>query len=338
MPVLLHCLSSPPTAKKSGECFQSVTGRTHTERMVLSSVELRLQVLPTRFHIFYGKYRIPLSSGSINLKTCVQRPISEEICNLEGILSGLQNLISACLSDHQKTTPFSFGKSLPSKRSLAKVLAILHTWLLILPSKVLAETCEADNSFFNMPLLFAIAMIGATVGGLLARQRRGELKRLNDQLRQINAALRRQAKIESYAPNLSYAPVGSRVAESEVVIDPRKEHLLTSLRTGKNYLRNQNLEKAFSEFKSALELAEILGDHVEAKKAARGLGASLQRQGKYREAIKYHKMVLNISEKSGENSGVTEAYGAIADCFTELGELEQAGKFYDKYIARLESD
>lgn len=98
---------------------------------------------------------------------------------------------------------------------------------------------------------------------------------MNDQLRQINAALRRQAKIESYAPNLSYAPVGSRVAESEVVINPRKEQLLTSLRTGKNYLRNQNLEKAFSEFKSALELAEILGDHVEAKKAARGLGRFL---------------------------------------------------------------
>lgn len=95
---------------------------------------------------------------------------------------------------------------------------------------------------------------------------------MNDQLRQINAALRRQAKIESYAPNLSYAPVGSRLEELEVVVDPRKEHLITRLRTGKNYLRNQNLEKAFAEFKAALELAQALGDHVEAKKAARGLG------------------------------------------------------------------
>lgn len=67
-------------------------------------------------------------------------------------------------------------------------------------------------------------------------------------------------------------------------------------------------------------------------------GASLQRQGKYREAIKYHSMVLKISEREGEDSGNTEAYGAIADCYTELGELEKAGKFYDKYIARLESD
>ncbi|KAI9161151.1 hypothetical protein LWI28_014930 [Acer negundo] len=57
-------------------------------------------------------------------------------------------------------------------------------------------------------------------------------------------------------------------------------------------------------------------------------GASLQRQGKFREAIKYHSMVLAISERKGQDSGNTEAYGAIADCYTELGDLEGAGKFY----------
>ncbi|XP_068659121.1 protein FLUORESCENT IN BLUE LIGHT, chloroplastic-like isoform X2 [Aristolochia californica] len=207
-----------------------------------------------------------------------------------------------------------------------------------LPFEALAETCEADSfSVLNMPLLFAIAMIGATVGGLLARQRRGELKRLNDQLRQINAALRRQAKIESYAPNLSYAPVG-RVSEQEVIVDSRKQQLITNLRSGKNFLRNQEPDKAFLEFKTALELAQALGDPIEEKKAARGLGASLQRQGKYPEAVKYHSMVLKISERAGEDSGNTEAYGAIADCYTELGDLEQAGKFYDRYISRLETD
>ena len=108
--------------------------------------------------------------------------------------------------------------------------------------------------------------------GLLARQRRGELARLNDQLRQINAALRRQAKIESYAPSLSYAPVGSKIPESEVIVDPQKERLIAYLRTGKNYLRNQAPDKAFPEFKAALDLAQALGDHVEEKKAARGLG------------------------------------------------------------------
>lgn len=113
------------------------------------------------------------------------------------------------------------------------------------------------------------------VAGLLARQRKGELNRLNEQLRQINAALRRQAKIESYAPALSYAPVGARIAESEVIIDPRKQELVSHLKTGKNYLRNQDPEKAFVEFKTALELAQNLKDSIEEKKAARGLGLSI---------------------------------------------------------------
>ncbi|KAF5743803.1 FLU putative isoform 4 [Tripterygium wilfordii] len=174
--------------------------------------------------------------------------------------------------------------------------------------------------------------------GLLARQRKGELEKLNEQLRQINAALRRQAKIESYAPSLSYAPVGARISENEVIVDPRKEELISHLKAGKNFLRNQDPEAAFAEFKQALELAQTLTDPTEQKKAARGLGASLQRQGKYREAIKYHSLVLGISEQEGEDSGNTEAYGAIADCYTELGDLERAGKFYDEYISRLETD
>jgi hypothetical protein len=49
-------------------------------------------------------------------------------------------------------------------------------------------------------------------------------------------------------------------------------------------------------------------------------------------------MVLAISQREGEGSGNTEAYGAIADCYTELGDLERAGKFYDQYISRLETD
>ncbi|XVF25249.1 hypothetical protein REPUB_Repub13aG0197000 [Reevesia pubescens] len=220
------------------------------------------------------------------------------------------------------------------------VTAFLAANILIFtaPFKALAETCEADNSFFNMPLLLFVALIGATVGGLLARQRKGELQQLNEQLRQINAALRRQAKIESYAPSLSYAPVVGRISEQEVIVDPRKEELISRLKNGKYFLRNQEPDKAFLEFKTALELAKSLKDPTEEKKAARGLGASLQRQGKYREAIKYHSMVLAISDREGEDSGNTEAYGAIADCYTELGDLEKAGKFYDKYIARLETD
>lgn len=223
----------------------------------------------------------------------------------------------------------------------AMELLIGNALILTTPLKALAETCEAENSVFNMnmPVLLFVALVGATVGGLLARQRKGELQRVNEQLRQINQSLRRQAKIESYAPSLSYSPIGAKVLpENEVIVDPRKHELISRLKAGKNFLRNQETEKALGEFKTALELARSVKDPIEEKKAARGLGASLQRLGKYREAIKYHSMVLAISEREGEDSGNTEAYGAIADCYTELGDLEQAGKFYDNYIARLESD
>ncbi|CAA7024638.1 unnamed protein product [Microthlaspi erraticum] len=222
------------------------------------------------------------------------------------------------------------------------VLAMLLTNSLLMSTPLeafAAEICEPESSMFSMPVLSLVALVGATVGGLLARQRRGELQRLNEQLRQINAALRRQAKIESYAPGLSYAPVGARIPpESEIIVDPKKHELISKLKTGKTFLRNQEPEKAFAEFKIALELAQNLRDPIEEKKAARGLGASLQRQGKYREAIQYHSMVLAISKREGEDSGSTEAYGAIADCYTELGDLEKAGNFYDTYIARLETD
>ncbi|GMH14208.1 hypothetical protein Nepgr_016049 [Nepenthes gracilis] len=220
----------------------------------------------------------------------------------------------------------------------AASLLLTNGLMMAMPFGALAETCEADNSLFNMPLLLFVAFIGATVGGLLARQRRKELQRLNEQLRQINAALRRQAKIESYAPTLSYAPVGGRITEAEIIVDPKKQELISRLKVGKNYLRNLDPERASEEFKAALQLAQNLNDSIEEKKAARGVGASLQRLGKYREAIKYHSMVLSVSKQIGEDSGNTEAYGAIADCYTELGDLEKAGSFYDKYIARLSTD
>ncbi|MQL77993.1 hypothetical protein Taro_010436 [Colocasia esculenta] len=283
---------------------------------------------PVKFEVPFDMDQIFSSCHPVSfLPAILQFTELEKVNSINKKISKFSQIIMECICCPQNMTRMTFPRTFFAANLL----------ILILPFEAVAETCEPSNSLFNMPLLFGIALIGATVGGLLARQRRGELKRLNDQLRQINAALRRQAKIESYAPTLSYAPVG-RVVETEVIVDPRKEQLISNLRAGKNFLRNQDPEKAFVEFKAAFELAQSLGDHTEEKKAARGLGASLQRQAKYREAIKYHSKVLEIAKLSGEDSGSTEAYGAIADCYTELGDLERAGKFYDKYIARLESD
>lgn len=122
-------------------------------------------------------------------------------------------------------------------------------------------------------MLFPFPEFSDHMTGLLARQRRNELQRVNEQLIQINAALRKQAKIESYAPSLSYAPIGGgRILDNEIIVDPKKQELISKLKNGKNFLRNQQPDKAFTEFKNALELAQNLKDPIEEKKAARGLG------------------------------------------------------------------
>lgn len=50
--------------------------------------------------------------------------------------------------------------------SFPATFIVTNALMFILPNESLAETCESDTlSIFNMPLLFAIALIGATVGG-----------------------------------------------------------------------------------------------------------------------------------------------------------------------------
>ncbi|XP_021716560.1 protein FLUORESCENT IN BLUE LIGHT, chloroplastic-like isoform X2 [Chenopodium quinoa] len=324
MAMIFHCSSLLTPVKQSGNSsWQQLFSRKFkfeamlpydSKKLILSS-QVAASALSKIYGIYPGMSSMNWLQNKINIKSCFHA--------------------SPSLSKDDYRSHFVNLEARIARFPTGAVL-LTNAMFLAMPSEALAETSEAVNSFFNMPVLLFVALVGATVGGLLARQRKGELERLNEQLRQINAALRRQAKIESYAPSLSYAPVSNRVPESEVIVDPKKEELISRLKAGKNYLRNQEPDKAFTEFKVAQELAKNLNDPIEEKKAARGLGASLQRQGKYREAIRYHNMVLGISKRIGETSGNTEAYGAIADCYTELGDLEKAGKFYDKYIARLE--
>lgn len=50
---------------------------------------------------------------------------------------------------------------------LPAALVVANAMMFDKPLKVLAETCEAQNSVFNMnmPLLLVVALVGATVGG-----------------------------------------------------------------------------------------------------------------------------------------------------------------------------
>lgn len=254
-----------------------------------------------------------------------------------------------------------------------------------------------------------VALVGAVVGGVSARQRKAELERLNEQLRKINLSLRQQARAGTvYAPGLTYAPPTLGAEDSEAngsegppvvattvvatataaratlspgvaarsAVAPAKapvaavaaptavstmpastsgpastmfsmeEDELTadqlackeSLRAGKRLLKEQNGSAAMVRFEKALMLSKALQDKVQERRAMRGLAAAARLQHQYKPAIKYLERVLEISKAMNEYTGDADAYGTIADCYTDMGEFEKAAIYYDKYIECMNRD
>jgi len=77
------------------------------------------------------------------------------------------------------------------------------------------------------------------------------------------------------------------------------------------------------------------GDKVLERRAIRGLAVARRAQGDKAGAIADLLAVLALSQEMGDFTGDTDALGAVADIYAELGDLEAAGRFYDSYIAAL---
>ena len=149
-------------------------------------------------------------------------------------------------------------------------------------------TCQEELGGADPNIVFvvacvieAVALTGAATGGILARQRKQELEVINSQLRQINISLRRQARMESYAPGLTYAPVGGPALVATRSAPPESEsqewssgEVMRRLKSGKRYLRERDPAEAAKQFELALSLARSEGEASAEKKAARGLGNS----------------------------------------------------------------
>lgn len=221
-----------------------------------------------------------------------------------------------------------------------------------------------------------ITLIGALVGGFVARQRKEELERLNEQLRRINLSLRQNARAGIvYAPGLTYAPPangsGGDESSSTAIVDedgqgaqatvaaqiaavPSVSSILNSieeesmtpdqiqcrdaLKQGKRLLKEENGAAAMVRFEKALMLSIGMKDKIQQRRATRGLAAAARIQGQYRTAIRHLEEVLDISQAINDHLGDADAYGTIADMYTELGEFDQAAEFYDKYISTMNTD
>jgi len=206
-----------------------------------------------------------------------------------------------------------------------------------------------------------LALIGAVVGGVSARNRKMEMDALNEKLRTVNKVLREQSRASSgvtYAPGLTYAPPASpppAAAPAKVVASPSTtaaetaggdaaveatDQVRSALKAGKRMLREEPARPApaMVQFKKALMLTRASGDRVQERRAIRGLAAAKRLQGDVRGAIADFKEVLNVSKEMQEFTGDSDALGSIADLYTELGELEEAGKYYDMYLIQLQRD
>eukprot|EP00879_Flechtneria_rotunda_P011083 GHRR01011580.1.p2 GENE.GHRR01011580.1~~GHRR01011580.1.p2 ORF type:complete len:130 (+),score=49.78 GHRR01011580.1:1789-2178(+) len=111
-----------------------------------------------------------------------------------------------------------------------------------------------------------------------------------------------------------------------------------ALRAGKRFLKEGNGSAAMVRFEKALMLSKAIGEKVQERRATRGLAASARLQGQYRMAIKHLERVLEISQQIREYTGDADAYGTIADCYTDLDEFEKAAAYYDKYIQSMNKD
>lgn len=108
-----------------------------------------------------------------------------------------------------------------------------------------------------------------------------------------------------------------------------------ALRHGKRSLREGKGSEALAYFNKALMLTRQQGDKIQERRASRGVAAAKKLQGDLKGAISYQHKVLQLSQEMQDFTGDSDALGTIADLYTELGDLETAGEYYDKYLTVL---
>lgn len=188
-----------------------------------------------------------------------------------------------------------------------------------------AGTVYAPGLTYAPPATAATGAAGAAVSDL--------------QLNDLGAAAAAVASAVTTATAVAPSTAGSTIfSMEEEELNSDQLQCRDSLRSGKRLLKANNGAGALVRFEKALMLSRALGDKVQERRAERGLAAASRLQGQHRAAINHLERVLDISREMREYTGDADAYGVIADCYTDMGELEKAAKFYDKYIERMNGD
>jgi len=179
-----------------------------------------------------------------------------------------------------------------------------------------------------------IGFVGSSVSGYVARKRKGELEELNNRLLQVTKELRKQTRAQRKKLKTEKPYKDDRQ-------DRKKAEVLKLLKRGKQALSANDGPLARDSFQTALDTMKDASVELESpwraqRKAFRGLGAAHEELGDHAKALEYMQEVVRLSTENQDHVGLGDAYGVIADIFTEQGNFEDAARYYDLYIAQMD--
>jgi len=194
-----------------------------------------------------------------------------------------------------------------------------------------------------------VGFLGALIGGYSARQRKREVEELAMKLKQVNRQLRQQARRQKeglYTPidlkGTVHAVGTPEDGEGDGSVGGTTSPVIDLLKRAKKHLRDGDAANALVEFERALAALRSATEFREPllvqRKAWRGIGGANVQLGRPQAALAAMEQVLTLTKQIGDNVGLCDAYGVIADIYTDLNQYDKAAEYYDLYIANLEQD
>ena len=192
---------------------------------------------------------------------------------------------------------------------------------------------EVDHKYLVGALILGqgIGFVGSLIGGNEARKKGEQVRELNASLLKVNAELRREMREAGVGP---YVPIPAqrfieKMPGSTDEDDAAADAIVLRLKTAKRTLKEGDNAEALALFEEAREMIDEnpSGLHEAwkaSRKAHRGMGAALERLGRFEEALRAMETVLSLSETHNDHSGQTDALGVIADIYTDMDRLEEA--------------
>lgn len=110
------------------------------------------------------------------------------------------------------------------------------------------------------------------------------------------------------------------------------------LKQGKGSIRQGQAQQALELLKQAGRLSEDLRDKRAQRAVARATANAYKEVGDLNMCLRSLNFSLDLSGQIGDTVRDSDVLGEIADVYTEMGDMEKAGKFYDRCIEAMAGD